>query len=250
MLPGPALGIEHIPSVATSQYIEGIGQRSNQLLCHEIAPGYTADDDGVLYENTCEAYSFPKGVVGFGGEGCADGQILHAVTNNACKLDCADGFHAHDEEWSRKDHSHGKHNDKHHDHELEYTGIETVQDLHCGIDGGIPTTTLVCAEDHSHSHSHSHSKHHGKHRDHDHGKEAKSMSFRESKSSKTGGGKGKKGTSRGIMDTAPSAPGATVVAVGSASAVGALAGFVGAIVAIAVTQKVTGSLQTVGAATL
>ena len=222
MLPGPALGIEHIRPVATPQYIEEIGQRSNQFLCHKIAPGYTADDDGVLYENTCQAYSLPEGVVGSGQEGCSDGQILHAVTNNACKLECAAGFHA---------------VEPHKDHYHEYTGIETARDLHCGIDGGMSTTTLVCAEDHSHSHGkkhgklhdHSHGKHHSKH----HSKDGKS-----SKSPKTKG-EGKKGKSQGITDTAKSASGSNVVAVGSASAVGALSGFVGAIFAAAVTQKVT-----------
>lgn len=253
MLPGPALGIEHIPPVATYDYIDGIGQRSKQFLCHEIAPGYTADDDGVLFENTCAPYEFPDGIVGAGGQqGCTKDQFLYATTNNAafgtrttCELQCADGFHAVDYEHHGKhnDQKHGKHHGNHHDHE-HYTGIDTVTDLHCGIDGGLSTTTLVCAEDHSHSHSHG--KHHGKHHDHDHGKDAKPTLFKESKSSKTGGRKGKKGTSQGITDTAKSASSANVAAVGSASAVGALAGFVGAILAIAVTQKVTVRLKTAG----
>eukprot|EP00729_Bicosta_minor_P002655 gene2655-33843_t len=149
-------------------------ENKDLLICHHLLPGFWSDDDGVVYENECNVWQFPIGVVGKSNEiselndpchdiGWINGPtVLKAVTDTECWLECDEGYHA---VYPHKDHYHWYRDDE---------GEDLSRRLTCGmIDGLDATTTLKCAQveidEHEHgSHSHGHGKHHGG-KDHVHG---------------------------------------------------------------------------------
>jgi hypothetical protein len=195
-LNGPALGLEHIPArpafgvdqrgaysqpaetecdaekaketpyqLGEKSYATGLRaaqrfspqhERSDQLLCHRIAPGYSERGNGVIYENTCnQGTVLGDGVVGHTANGnacvnavqspCTQGDFLtwlHSVTDPDCELTCAEGYHAVYIRGYRyypyyrpsKYCDDGYHGKKYHDSKCEYETV--VRTLTCGIDGG------------------------------------------------------------------------------------------------------------------